>query len=83
MLGKLLRNDNFPNLTKGDSMKFKNGDIVVLRSGGALMTVDTNRPGADNYIECRWFVGDVFNEQTFHEDAIVIFPIGNQLPAQG
>jgi uncharacterized protein YodC (DUF2158 family) len=56
-------------------MTFKSGDLVVLKSGGPTMTVDTVNTDIfdDNKITgvlCAWFVGDKFERARFDHRAI-------------
>src|SRR5258707_13559356 len=56
-------------------MTFKSGDLVVLKSGGPTMTVDTVNTDIfdDNKITgvlCAWFVGDKFERARFDHEAI-------------
>jgi uncharacterized protein YodC (DUF2158 family) len=56
-------------------MTFKSGDLVVLKSGGPTMTVDTVNTDIfdDNKITgvlCAWFVGDKFERVRFDHGAI-------------
>lgn len=49
--------------------KFKLGDVVRLKSGGPLMTVNTLHP--TEFIHTIWFKEDgSFEVGTFHEDAL-------------
>lgn len=55
-------------------MNFKIGDVVVLKSGGPLMTIH----GIGEYISvtgskgllCRWFDNNKVIEEVFHPDAV-------------
>ena len=54
---------------------FKSGDLVVLKSGGPTMTVDSVNTSIfdDNKITgivCVWFVGDKLERVRFEHDAI-------------
>jgi uncharacterized protein YodC (DUF2158 family) len=58
---------------------FKPGDIVVLKSGGPVMTVDTVNTDIfdDNKVTgilCAWFVGNKLERARFDRDAIVAAP---------
>jgi uncharacterized protein YodC (DUF2158 family) len=58
---------------------FKPGDIVVLKSGGPVMTVDTVNTDIfdDNKVTgilCAWFVGNKLERARFDRDAIVPAP---------
>jgi len=44
--------------------QFKPGDIVVLKSGGPKMTVDSI---SDNNISCIWFADNKAESRTFKE----------------
>jgi len=51
--------------------KFKNGDLVVLKSGGPRMTVD----GAmSDGVYATWFSGSTHKRAHFNEDAIEAAP---------
>ena len=66
-------------------MTFKSGDLVVLKSGGPTMTVDTVNTDIfdDNKITgvlCAWFVGDKFERVRFDHGAIELAGLqGNSL----
>jgi uncharacterized protein YodC (DUF2158 family) len=56
-------------------MTFKSGDLVVLKSGGPTMTVDTVNTDIfdDNKVTgvlCAWFVGNKFERARFDHRAI-------------
>ena len=56
-------------------MTFKSGDLVVLKSGGPTMTVDTVNTDIfdDNKVTgvlCAWFVGDKFEHVRFDHRAL-------------
>jgi len=58
---------------------FKSGDLVVLKSGGPVMTIDTvNTDIFDDDkvtgILCAWFVGNQLERARFDRDAIVPAP---------
>ena len=55
--------------------RLKEGDLVVLRSGGPVMTVDTVNTSVfdDNVVtgvSCVWFVGDAFHRVRFDPHAV-------------
>lgn len=57
--------------------EIKKGDVVILRSGGPKMTVQSigePRPGLPNakWIHCIWFEGNVINEYNFDECVLKI-----------
>lgn len=59
---------------------FKPGDLVVLKSGGPVMTVDTvNTDIFDDDkitgILCAWFVGNKLERARFDRDAIGLAPV--------
>ncbi len=62
--------------------KFKIGDVVVLKSGGPVMTINKEIPTIDSRLnrifsgayECIWFIGDNSNSGTFHQDALELKP---------
>ena len=43
--------------------QLKTGDVVQLRSGGPVMTVDSE--GEDAHLVCQWFEGSDMKEATF------------------
>ena len=49
-------------------MKFKIGDVVVLKSGGPQMTVTGSSEG-DRAL-CSWFIDGAQSKGAFHEDAL-------------
>lgn len=61
-------------------LKYKIGDMVMLISGGPIMTVvelnktmARNRGDVDNYngtVKCSWFEGNEAKSVTFHQDAL-------------
>lgn len=58
--------------------EFKEGDVVLLKKGGSLMTIGTMRP--DNSMDCIWFerrtapgaTGWDLHEETFSRDSLVL-----------
>lgn len=53
-------------------MKFKKGDVVVLKSGGPSMTVGAyheNYQGDDRLV-CMWFKDGERKAETFYEDQL-------------
>jgi uncharacterized protein YodC (DUF2158 family) len=63
----------------------KSGDLVVLKSGGPIMTVDTVNTDIfdDNKITgvlCVWFVGQKLERVRFDHGAIEPAPLENVLP---
>jgi uncharacterized protein YodC (DUF2158 family) len=68
-------------------MTIKSGDLVVLKSGGPTMTVDTVNTDIfdDNKttgILCVWFVGDKLERVRFDHRAIEPVPLQNTSPAK-
>ena len=68
-------------------MTIKSGDLVVLKSGGPTMTVDTVNTDIfdDNKITgilCVWFVGDKLERVRFDHRAIEPLPLQNTSPAK-
>jgi uncharacterized protein YodC (DUF2158 family) len=57
--------------------KFKVGDLVQLKSGGPVMTIDgmyPTDPGTKaDYYTCKWFSGKKVESESFDEDSL-IFP---------
>jgi len=53
-----------------EKQKFKTGDLVQLKSGGPIMTVQTYASG--DYLNCQWFSGTKLADGTFKEDSIQI-----------
>jgi uncharacterized protein YodC (DUF2158 family) len=62
--------------------KFKTGDLVQLKSGGATMTVEsyasnehykvTSDPETvGKWVYCVWFMGDKTMRDTFHEHMLI------------
>lgn len=55
-------------------MKFKIGDVVILKSGSPPMTVhnigDYEPLGPSPGVLCIWFNAGVKNEEVFHPDAL-------------
>lgn len=49
--------------------RYRGGAIVWFKAGGPKMVI----LGSDGMViyRCGWFVGAVFNQQNFHEDALV------------
>lgn len=52
-----------------ESEYFHAGDIVMLRSGGPLMTVEDTEDGE---VDCSYFVQGHLEHATFREEALVI-----------
>ena len=55
----------------GSSDKFKSGDIVMLKSGGPNMTIDS-RDEYSNYYHCHWFAGGKLQSGSFAEDTLIL-----------
>lgn len=51
---------------------FTPGNIVTLKSGGPLMTVQAFGEGDDPNVDCSWFDGDQYHEEAFHERALIL-----------
>ena len=51
-------------------MPFKDGDLVRLKSGGPLMTVENHRK--DDMIEVRWFDGASLSGDAFRSECLVL-----------
>ncbi len=51
--------------------QFEVGDVVMLKSGGPLMTVDyiSQEPGISG-ISCKWFIGNDLRSDTFNAGAL-------------
>ena len=49
---------------------YKAGDLVLLKSGGPVMTVKGNAPFADLGVLCQWFVNGKLNEGTFDPNSL-------------
>lgn len=66
--------------------KFKSGDVVTLKSGGPLMTVDGYMglvPGVETKtVRCKWFIGNKSENGNFHEDALKLGEGDNQTMSQ-
>ncbi len=52
--------------------EFKLGDVVRLKSGGPLMTVEDTAGGSigDGQIGCQWFLRDKLNHEVFHRECL-------------
>ena len=50
--------------------EFKIGDIVALKSGGPLMTVDSVPSGEIQHINCVWFDDVTVKRWTFNAEAL-------------
>lgn len=50
--------------------KFKAGDLVELKSGGPVMTVESINTFGGNTYACSWFAGDKHQENRFAEAAL-------------
>ena len=50
--------------------KFQPGDLVVLKSGGPVMTVETVTSGSEPGYWCSWFAGAKDNRRHFAEPAL-------------
>jgi len=46
------------------------GDIVRLKSGGSLMTVQVNRADDLGYLVCSWFVGTELKQGNFSPESL-------------
>jgi uncharacterized protein YodC (DUF2158 family) len=62
--------------------EIRKGDVVILRSGGPKMTVQSigePRPGMSNtkWIHCIWFEGNVINEYNFDECVLKVVQSDN------
>ena len=58
--------------------QIKKGDVVVLKSGGPKMTVQSigeprpGMPGGGTWVHCIWFEGNVINEYNFDDCVLTI-----------
>lgn len=56
--------------------KFKKGDVVILKSGGQEMTIDTfvwnpvTKTPYENKVECVWFVGKKLKREAFYIESL-------------
>lgn len=57
--------------TTGNSVTFKSGDKVVLKSGGPEMTVRTSSP---DEIVCQWFAGKKLEQGRFSPSSLDAAP---------
>lgn len=60
--------------------KFKIGDVVILKSGGPMMTVHnlgdySQSGGPKEGVLCVWFNNQQKNEDVFHEDTVELYDI--------
>jgi uncharacterized protein YodC (DUF2158 family) len=57
-------------------VEFKLGDVVRLKSGGPLMTVEDTAGGSleDGQIRCQWFLRDKLHREVFQRDCLA--PVG-------
>ena len=55
-----------------DLIRFADGDVVQLKSGGPLMTVQNDR--ADGYVHCYWFDGVTLLSEVFKPAALITEP---------
>ena len=53
--------------------KFKEGDIVQLKSGGPTMTVCSGGSSGSHY-QCKWFSGKKLEEGYFPDEALIVPP---------
>jgi uncharacterized protein YodC (DUF2158 family) len=53
---------------------FKPGDLVVLKSGGPVMTVEDVDKFATNDITCVWFAGAKLESSRLKSDSIELAP---------
>lgn len=51
--------------------KFTTGDLVRLKSGGPVMTVDGYAPGSSGKLSCVWFEGSEHKRAAFRPEALV------------
>jgi len=51
-------------------MIFEIGDVVVLKSGGSLMTVAEQEQVDGRAIKCVWFVGSYLLSNTFRNESL-------------
>ena len=51
--------------------KFKNGQIVLLRSGGPAMTIASTHPPISDYYDTVWFDGGELRRDAFAETELV------------
>lgn len=61
-------------MAKGNAPKFAAGDLVELRSGGPVMTIErvvTDYQGIfEGLYACSWFAGAKDNHRNFREEAL-------------
>lgn len=51
--------------------EWKSGDLVKLKSGGPLMTIQSKNANASSYFNCVWFDSDEKpNKESFHADTL-------------
>jgi len=49
---------------------FKIGDVVQLKSGGPLMTINSVE---ESEYYCQWFVDNKMNDGSFHRDSLELY----------
>ena len=49
---------------------FKIGDIVILKSGGPVMTVVRYEPSDSDEVVCQWFYNNKLEEKAFHQNVL-------------
>ncbi len=52
-------------------VKFNQGDIVQLKSGGPKMTVKTDSDSYDTDVYCQWFAGNKLNAGSFSPETLI------------
>lgn len=52
--------------------KFKNGELVQLKSGGPVMTVESLEMNQRYY--CKWFAGSKLNNGYFDSESLMLAP---------
>ncbi len=59
-------------------MAFKTGDIVMLKSGGPDMTVQSATAAGSNIFFCQWFAGKKLENGRFQENSLELSKKGEE-----